>query len=112
MTDKYILDDDHNPVPCDDPLEWGQWFKAAGRHVACDNFSDMARVTTIFLGVDHNYSRIARPVLFETMIFWDGHKLDRWQRRCSTWAEAVQMHLHARGLVVEAAANAGRIRVH
>jgi hypothetical protein len=50
------------------------------------------RVSTIFLGVDHNFGfdSDARPVLFETMTF--GGPLPLEQERCCTWDEAEAQH--------------------
>jgi hypothetical protein len=62
------------------------------------------RISTVFLGLDHNYTRRGPPILFETMIF--GGRLDHFQNRCATWAEAEAMHAEAVRLV-----RAGHLRV-
>jgi hypothetical protein len=49
-----------------------------------------AWVSTVFLGIDRNIYRKGPPILFETMIF--GGRLNKFQNRCSTWAEAEAMH--------------------
>jgi hypothetical protein len=54
-------------------------------------------VSTVFLGIDHNFSDDGPPLLFETMIFGGEH--DRHQTRCSTWEEAEAMHKAALELV-------------
>lgn len=54
-------------------------------------------ISTVFLGLDHNYSREGSPILFETMIFSDTFEdsdLD-YCERCSTWREALKMHRDA-----------------
>ncbi len=53
---------------------------------------DGIRISTVFLGMDHDFSRATnhRPVLFETMIF--GGEYDQNQQRYCTWAAAVAGH--------------------
>jgi hypothetical protein len=54
-------------------------------------------VSTVFLGIDHNWFGNGPPLLFETMVFGgpeDGHLM-----RCSTWAEAEQQHERVCALV-------------
>lgn len=51
--------------------------------------SESARVSTVFLGIDHNVFG-GPPLLFETMIFGGVH--DETQLRCSKWDEAEEMH--------------------
>lgn len=47
-------------------------------------------VSTVFLGLDHNWCRSGPPILFETMIFGDQEREE--QRRCSTWEQAEKQH--------------------
>ena len=86
----YILDG-HEPMPCDDIVVWGTWFKTADRHVAKDSVGDV-KISTVFLGLDHGFSG-GPPLFFETMIF--GGKHDGYQDRYSTWDEAVAGHRRA-----------------
>jgi hypothetical protein len=53
-------------------------------------------VSTVWLGVDHNFGD-GPPLIFETMIFCHDHKcdLDEWQDRYSTEDEARVGHDHA-----------------
>lgn len=51
-------------------------------------------VSTVFLGLDHNYSRIGEPIVFETMIFGEG-PCDGYQSRYSTYEQAEQGHKEA-----------------
>lgn len=94
MSDKYILDG-RTPVPCD-LLTWAKWFETAERHVAKDVMGDVT-VSTIFLGLDHNWGGRGPPVLFETMIF--GGPQNEYCERCSTWEQAEAMHKTALKLV-------------
>jgi hypothetical protein len=84
---KYILDG-KLAVPCDDLLQWAEWFETADRHVANDLIGD-TRVSTVFLGLDHQHG-YGEPLLFETMVF--GGPLDQECRRYSFWADAERGH--------------------
>lgn len=105
MSEHYILDADKNPVVCS-LFEWVDFFEnIENRRVAADTF-DGVHVSTVFLGMDHRFGDEGPPILFETMIFEHGKGgllEDEYQTRCSTWAEAVEMHdravKHARSLL-------------
>lgn len=96
----YILDEERNPVPAKDTIEWAQWFQKHERHVALAEISNV-RVSTVFLGIDHGWFQEGPPVLFETMIFGGQYNGDQW--RYSTWAEAVKGHETAVELVRKSA---------
>lgn len=90
---KYILIN-KQPVPCHDLMIWAKWNEENDRHVADEKIGDI-RVSTVFLGLDHNHIAIAlgrseSPILFETMVF--GGKLDQEQERYCTWEEAEAGH--------------------
>lgn len=89
MTDKYILDEEGNPIPCENLLEWGKWFQDADRKVERTQIGDVT-VSTIFLGLDHSYSDEKKPILYETMVF--GGRPDEYMRRYSTKVEAQKGH--------------------
>jgi hypothetical protein len=74
----------------DDLSEWGRWF-GKGDRIVKREYVGPYHVSTVFLGIDHNFAMEGPPILFETMIFCDGADLD-YQDRCSTWAEALEMH--------------------
>lgn len=86
---KYILID-KQPVPCDDLLAWARWYETADRHAGQTDILGVA-VSTVFLGIDHNFSFSGQPILFETMVFGGAHDGD--QERYCTWAEAEEGHL-------------------
>jgi len=92
--DKYILKG-KKFVPEYDLIKWATWFETAECHVADDTFGKI-RVSTIFLGLDHNFGG-GKPILFETMIF--GGKHDQYQERYHTWEEAEKGHKKAVKLV-------------
>lgn len=91
ITGNYILDDDHNPVVMDDAFEWARWFEdTEKRRVARTELDGGVLVSTVFLGLDHNFFGSGPPILFETMIF--GGKYDQYMQRYSTWKEAEEGH--------------------
>lgn len=86
----YILNDKREPVPVADVVAFGKWFETANRQVA-DSQIGSRRVSTIFLGIDHNFSSVGDPIIWETMSFPDEQ-----QWRCSgTWEDAEAMHRRA-----------------
>lgn len=52
-------------------------------------------VSTIFLGVNMGMFEPCPPVVFETMVFLGEDLSAVYQRRCSTWQQAVDMHNEA-----------------
>lgn len=89
MVSRYYVLKGHEIVPTDDIREWGRmWDQPDGRIVARDSVGEV-RVSTVFLGVDHNMGT-GRVLLFETMTF--GGDVDEWTWRYSTWDEAAAGH--------------------
>lgn len=85
----YILDG-KIPVPCDDLMEWGKHFKDHGkRRVASDQITPDIKVSTVFLGMDHQWGQ-GPPLLFETMVF--GGPMHDETDRYSTWEDAEDGH--------------------
>lgn len=54
----------------------------------------VALLSTTFLGIDHGYSTVGTPVLFETMFFWEPQFgfLDEWQERDTSFPRALARH--------------------
>lgn len=50
-------------------------------------------VSTVFLGIDHNWSGVGAPILFETMLFGQPYGFS--QRRYETETQAVAGHAEA-----------------
>ena len=81
-----------------------RWFETSDRQIGDDKIGK-TRVSTVFLGIDHNFYGSSGPVLFETLIF-DGPLADEmW--RYSTYAEAERGHQEA---VTQARIAAARIK--
>ena len=87
MSDTYILEGTV-PIPRD-LLTWARWFETAERQVAETWVTPTLRVSTVFLGLDHQWGA-GPPLLFETMCFHDGDGQEC--ERYSTWAAAEQGH--------------------
>lgn len=71
--------------------EWAEWFKSADRTVVREQIGGYL-VSTVFLGLDHNFDPDRGPVLFETMVFEGDDALDLLMQRYSTWEEAEAGH--------------------
>lgn len=67
-TGQYVLDEHGQPREEPDVLTWARWFQRADRQVACTPLSETAYVSTVFLGLDHQFGD-GPPVLWETMAF-------------------------------------------
>lgn len=93
--DKYILAaDGETPIPEPELVKWAAWFESAERHVAQDSLADGLRVSTVFLGLDHNFGFGSErvPILWETMIFGADGDLEDYQERYKSYADAVAGH--------------------
>ena len=86
----YVLDENKEPVKVDRMTGWMSY--EAQRIVREDQICEV-RVSTVFLGLDHNHVGKAgdSPILFETMIVGD-EKYSKYQKRCSTWEQAITIH--------------------
>jgi hypothetical protein len=87
-------------VPEPDATKWAIWTEqsyANGEHwVARDRIGGVS-ISTIFLGMDHNFVPGELPILFETMIFRGGASDETF--RCGTWEEAEAQHVEAVAMV-------------
>jgi hypothetical protein len=91
---KYILDSAGNPIPCDDILTWAKWFEnTENRILQRDELPNGVCVSTVFLGMDHNYCFEGPPILWETMIFGGEH--DSYQDRYNSREAALEGHKQA-----------------
>ncbi len=89
--DKFILKD-KKLVPVD-LMTWANWFETADRTVKQQKLSNGRWISTVFLGIDHNFRESGRPLLFESMVFKSKDELDELDvERYSTWEEAEYGH--------------------
>lgn len=79
--------------------EWAVGFEESDRKVARTHINDI-QISTVWLGLDHNYGANGPPLIFETMIF--GGPYDEYQARYSTEKEALAGHVKAVALVERA----------
>lgn len=84
----HYYDRDGNPIH--DIMEFGRLFSDRNyKSIASDDVED-AQVSTVWLGIDHNFSTDGPPLIFETMIF--GGDYDEYQWRYATEQEAREGH--------------------
>ena len=69
--------------------QWAIWFEIADRTVKKTTISGDIEVSTVFLGLDHQFGD-GPPLLFETMIFGGERNQEQW--RYTTWDEAEAGH--------------------
>jgi hypothetical protein len=95
----------HEPKRLDDVVAWARWFESTDRHVALTEFEDGVFVSTVFLGMDHNFYSKGPPILFETMIgkrnkMTNRSTFEEHQWRYATWDEAEAGHKAALRMVL------------
>jgi len=91
--ERYILVN-RKPVPEPDLLVWAAWFGVDDNRRVAYSSVGRSHVSTIFLGLDHNYGRKGPPILWETRIMSGKLKGTMW--RCAgTWEQAEAMHQEA-----------------
>lgn len=71
---------------------WGEWYNDHSRRRMFRTEINGQIVSTVFLGIDHNYSDYGPPVLFETMIFKGSHTEEYCERYC-TYDQAHAGHI-------------------
>lgn len=109
MTDYYLLGPDgETPEPFDigpNMERVGQWAQRwePQRQLAADPLPCGGRVSTIFLGLNHQFWGDGPPVLFETMAFGANGK-DVFQHRETTKRRALKTHAQVLAHVMEKAA--------
>lgn len=88
----YYLLKGKTPRLVKDSKEWAKWYKKHSQQIdACvvGNYS----ITTVFIGIDHNFFGKGPPLLFETMVFeCKRAAINNFTRRYSTWDEAQAGH--------------------
>ncbi len=87
MSERYILEG-KKAVPCD-LMTWANSYEKPELRRVADTHIGESRVSTVFLGLDHNFGNGA-PLLFETMVF--GGPLDQEMERYTFWEEAEKGH--------------------
>jgi hypothetical protein len=72
-------------------MTWARWFAGAARIVKQEQVGE-SWVSTVFLGLDHNFSGEGPPILWETMVFGEGNHEQECDRCSGTWEQAEAMH--------------------
>lgn len=107
---QYILDESGNPKPEPDLIKWATWFEKRGGRIVKQEQVGEVWVSTVFLGLDHDFSGEGPPILWETMTLRRGDSLMEekgdWeeQDRCSgnrEQAEAMHQNMVERVKAVE-----------
>lgn len=93
MNDKHYILKDKTPVAVD-LTTWAEWFESHNRSVIKTSKDDYI-VSTVFLGLDHNFKDTGDPILFETMVFKNNSLAELYCDRYSTWKEAEAGHIKA-----------------
>lgn len=99
----YIINKDKSVSMVEDLEEWSKQYDSPDRIVKQESIEGI-KISTVFLGLDHNF-RGGPPLLFETMVFFDGLSSAvgyEYQTRCSTYEQALDMHQTAVELVNKA----------
>jgi hypothetical protein len=93
MTNKhYILNQNHEVIETD-LLTWAKFIEKENRIIKQETLPNKKWISTVFLGLDHNFSQDGPPLLFETMVFPEkGNFEDLDCKRYSTWEEAEKGH--------------------
>jgi len=77
-----------------DPISYEEWlekFETPGyQHIAKTELDGGVMVSTIWLGMNHQYNEGGPPIIFETIIFEGEHDQEMW--RYSTFEEALADH--------------------
>ena len=93
----YVLDENHIPRKAKSFLEWAEFFEQTELRRVAKTETSRGEVSTVFLGIDHNFGFKGPPILFETMVF--GGPYNEYMERYCTWAEAEEGHAHVVKLI-------------
>jgi hypothetical protein len=94
--DHYVLCG-QSPVLEPDLEAFAQFFDDPANHIVAQVQIGRCFISTIFLGIDHNWRNQGPPLLFETMTFTDGEPGHC--ERCCTWLEAEEQHARVVAMV-------------
>jgi len=89
MSMYYKIDENKNAIPC----SYDEYRNVISEHVN-DEYINDNRISTIFLGLNHSFQEIGKPLIFETMVF-NPEKSVIYCERYSTWQEAEEGHKRA-----------------
>jgi hypothetical protein len=89
----YILDDHHKPVPVG-VMRWTRWWNRRQNRRVVRTLVGPYRVSTVFTGLDNNWTGKGLPILFETMVYRHGNPCGHTpaRSRYTTWEAALAGH--------------------
>ena len=90
MTRRYVLLQSGEAVPEPDLTAWALWMNGNDHIIRQDAVGDVL-ISTVFLGLDCNFTAHGPPLLFETMIVGGMHDNVMW--RYATQADALKKHM-------------------
>jgi hypothetical protein len=98
MTDYYYLDKNNNAIPCS-MEEWGMQREEMRnnhtKHIAEETINNKW-ISTVWLGLNHQWMPGGPPLLFETMVFdYNDKGREIYGNRYSTYQEALEGHKKA-----------------
>jgi len=101
---RYVLNQHHEPVEVEDLMLWAATLEDDSKRIVkqetVTGLGELVSpfthpfVSTVFLGLDHNFGEKGPPILFETMVLHGG-PFNHLQWRYTTWDEAVKGHEEA-----------------
>jgi hypothetical protein len=84
---------------CKDTKEWTKWFEnIENRKIKQEITKNGYFISTVFLGINHDFQGKGKPIVFETMVFdllSNSHWSDVDMHRYSSYKKALQGHLAA-----------------
>lgn len=81
---------DGNPIAVDDIAVWAEWISDPDNKIVRKTDVGETEVSTVFLGVNHNFRDEGPPILYETLVF--GGPLDQEMYRYATREAAEAGH--------------------
>lgn len=96
----YILKDNGQVVIEPDLLTWARWFEDLSVRLVKQEWVENVRISTVFLGLDHNFGDEGPPILWETMTFSNNQLFHTETHRCAGGREQAEaMHEEVKRLV-------------
>lgn len=84
---------DKQGKPIEDIMTWGKLHSDEKyMRIGMTKFSDNSFVSTVWLGINHNFCGVGDPIIFESMYFPTEQQLEEWQERYCTEEEAKTGH--------------------
>lgn len=85
----YILAEDGKTPVVAPLMVWARWFGTMNRVIAQHMAGEHITVSTIFLGIDHNFGDSGPPILWETMAFDNRKRVELLDGRVSPLGESI-----------------------